>query len=285
MMGAYDPDDGPSDPSSASRTDLARSEAGAVAGTASEQASSVAATAKAGGQQVATEAKEHVRDVAAQARDQAQSLLQQSQDEIRSQAGAQTERAAAGMRRMAEQLQALAEGRADEAGDMRNLVRQGSDRLSGYAGRLEQGGYQALLDDVRRFARRRPGLFLLSAAAAGFATGRLLRGAQAAHRDSDDGQGGQWSGQSGYVGTGYTGTGYTGTYAGTGYGGAGYPTTGTPTPITAGAGVVGAGGPVTPPAEAAWEAAPSYPGAPADEPVVTSGGASRRPGGGSVEGR
>jgi hypothetical protein len=41
-----------------------------------------------------------------------------------------------------------------------------------------------LLDDVRQFARRRPGTFLLGALAAGVVVGRLTRGAKAAQDKS-----------------------------------------------------------------------------------------------------
>jgi hypothetical protein len=41
-----------------------------------------------------------------------------------------------------------------------------------------------LLDDVRSFARRKPGLFLLGAAAAGVLAGRLTSGVKAAHSDT-----------------------------------------------------------------------------------------------------
>jgi len=41
-----------------------------------------------------------------------------------------------------------------------------------------------LLEEVRSFARRKPGLFLLGAAAAGVLAGRLTSGVKAAHTDS-----------------------------------------------------------------------------------------------------
>ena len=41
-----------------------------------------------------------------------------------------------------------------------------------------------LLDEVRSFARRKPGMFLLGAAAAGILAGRLTSGVKAAHSDS-----------------------------------------------------------------------------------------------------
>ena len=78
---------------------------------------------------------------------------------------------------------ALAEGRPDDAGPAGDYVRQAGDKLQEVAQRLESGGLDGALSDLQGFARRRPGVFLLGAAATGFAVGRLLRGAQAANAD------------------------------------------------------------------------------------------------------
>jgi hypothetical protein len=61
------------------------------------------------------------------------------------------------------------------------------------AERLESGGLEGALSDLQTFARRRPGVFLLGAAATGFAVGRLLRGAQAANADGGSSQVGNGS--------------------------------------------------------------------------------------------
>jgi hypothetical protein len=62
-----------------------------------------------------------------------------------------------------------------------------------------------LLDDVRSFARRKPGLFLLGAAAAGVLAGRLTSGVKAAHSSSySSGNGGS----AGYGSAGYGSAGY-----------------------------------------------------------------------------
>jgi hypothetical protein len=88
------------------------------------------------------------------------------------------------LRGLAGQIQALVEGRRDEAGAAGDYARQAGDKVNQLAGRLEQGGFDGLVDDVRRFARQRPGLFLVGAAAAGFAAGRMIR----ASRGGDDGE-------------------------------------------------------------------------------------------------
>jgi hypothetical protein len=76
---------------------------------------------------------------------------------------------------------------------------------------LENRQPSELLDEVRRFARQRPGVFLLSAAAVGFIGGRLTRGIAAEAHDDGSGQstGTGYSGGYGGYGTA-TGTGYVG---------------------------------------------------------------------------
>jgi hypothetical protein len=59
---------------------------------------------------------------------------------------------------------------------------------------LEQREPGDLLDEVRRFARRRPGAFVLGALVAGVVAGRMTRGIVAARSDESDGdQSPQWS--------------------------------------------------------------------------------------------
>ena len=55
------------------------------------------------------------------------------------------------------------------------LVRRAGERARTTAQHLEQRGSQGVVDDISRFARNRPGLFLLGAAGLGFAVGRLVR--------------------------------------------------------------------------------------------------------------
>jgi hypothetical protein len=57
-----------------------------------------------------------------------------------------------------------------------NFAHEAAGRLHGAASWLEHRQPADLLDEVRNFARRRPGTFLLGAAVAGIAAGRLTRG-------------------------------------------------------------------------------------------------------------
>jgi hypothetical protein len=70
-----------------------------------------------------------------------------------------------------------------------------------FAGKLQNREPAELLEEIRSFARRKPGMFLLGAAAAGVLAGRLTSGVKAAHSDSGSsgGSAGGFQGQSNYV--------------------------------------------------------------------------------------
>jgi hypothetical protein len=76
------------------------------------------------------------------------------------------------------------------------LTRQAASRLHGAASWLDSREPADLLEEVRSFARRRPGAFLLAAAATGLAAGRLTRGL-AAGSDGAAGSNGSAGGNGG----------------------------------------------------------------------------------------
>lgn len=141
-------------------------QARAVAGTAAEGARDVAQTAKEQAAQVATQAKEHGRDLAHEARLQ-----------VRQQAESQTHQIAGKLREFADEVFALVDGRPEEAPNVRGYADQAAGKVAELARRVERRGFDGALDDVKSFARRRPGAFLLGAAVAGFGVGRLVRNA------------------------------------------------------------------------------------------------------------
>lgn len=61
------------------------------------------------------------------------------------------------------------------------LVRTAGDRAGSVADWLEQREPGDILDEVKQFARRRPGVFIAAAAIAGVAAGRLTKGLMEAH--------------------------------------------------------------------------------------------------------
>lgn len=163
----------------------AAGEAKDVADNAKQQTQEVAATASEGAKDVAHEASEQLHHVAQEATNQAGELFNQAASELRAQANTQTDRAAGGLHTLAAQLGALANGRPEEAGQVADYARQLNDKVEQLASRIEQRGPDGILEDVQGFARRRPGVFLAGAAAAGFVVSRLVRGNQAADSQPD----------------------------------------------------------------------------------------------------
>ena len=92
----------------------------------------------------------------------------------------------------------------DRSGVATEVARQAADRVHGLGTYVEQNRPGDVLDEVRAFARRRPGTFLLGALAAGVVTGRLVKGATA---DSTPSGSSPAPGGTGY-GTGYGTTPY-----------------------------------------------------------------------------
>ena len=68
---------------------------------------------------------------------------------------------------------------------MTDLAQEASRRVCEFSYWLDNHEPADLLDEVKRFARRRPGAFLALAAAAGVVAGRLTRGAVAGRSSAD----------------------------------------------------------------------------------------------------
>jgi len=154
-------------------------------GSGGSSAGDKAAAAGENAKAVAQEATTQVKNVAQQAKTQLTGLMGQTKDEVRQQAQAKGEQAASGLRTLSQQLEALANGRPQEAGQLTSYLDDARERVMGFASSLEQRGPQGLLQDVSRYARRKPGSFLLMAGVAGFFAGRLVRAGVAANSESD----------------------------------------------------------------------------------------------------
>jgi hypothetical protein len=188
----------PTAPAPQGPTDTVREEAQNAASTAVEggrltasaavdSGSQVASSAADGARNVAAEAAQQVTEVTQQASEQARQLAQRAQAELREQASSQTQRAAGGLRDLGQQFRGLAEGEGT-SGFAADVARQLGGNVEQLAGRLEDRGFDGTLEDVRRFASRRPGVFLLGAAAAGFGAVRLGRGLQTANQQQASSQ-------------------------------------------------------------------------------------------------
>jgi uncharacterized phage infection (PIP) family protein YhgE len=164
--------------------DTAASQAGAVKDTAQQQAAQVKDTAANAASDVAATAREQAQNVVGEASQQARQIADSLVTQVNEQASTQQQRAAGGIRSLAEGVSDMAEGRGAPEGPVGDLTRQAADRLQTAASYLERKQPNDLLNDVRSFASRRPGAFLLGAAVAGFAVGRIVKGSSSASSSS-----------------------------------------------------------------------------------------------------
>ena len=142
---------------------------------AKQQAAEVADTAKQAGAQVADTVKEQAGQVTAEAKNQAKQLLSQAQSELSEQAAGTQQRVSEGLRALADELSGMARN-SEQDGVATDLARQAADRARTAAGWLADRDPGSLLDEVRTFARRKPGTYLALALGAGVLAGRLTRG-------------------------------------------------------------------------------------------------------------
>ncbi|MDK3258211.1 hypothetical protein [Blastococcus capsensis] len=157
---------------------------------ARDEARNVGQTAAHAGSQVASTAADQAKQVAHETQRQAKDLVEQGRSQLKDQAVSQQQKAAEGLNSIAQQMRDLADGSSEGApGPVRDLLQQASGSVESFASMLQNKEPAELLDEVRRFARRKPGMFLLGAAVAGIAAGRLTSGAKAAHSDSGSSNG------------------------------------------------------------------------------------------------
>jgi hypothetical protein len=230
-----------------------------------DEAKNVGQTAAQAGSQVASTAADQAKQVAQETQRQAKDLLDQGRIQVKDQVVSQQQKAGQSLSSLAQELRALADGSSEGApGPARDLLQQASSSVENFASMLQNRDPAELLDEVRSFARRKPGLFLLGAAAAGVLAGRLTSGVKAAHASS----GPSGNGSAGYgtttnyvdpaptysdfAGTDYTTT--TGTSIGT------TPGSGAPLPPPPYGTVPPAGSVVPPAAPAGWDDPARRPG-------------------------
>lgn len=159
----------------------AASQAREVGGHATQAGKEVTQTAKEGAQQVMQDVRTQGSQLTQEAKQQFHGIAQETSSQLRDHASTQTDKAAQQLRSLSEHARAFAEGRTDEAGSFPQYAEQATQKLETFVQRLEDGGIDGAMDDIRTFARRKPGTFLLAAGAIGFLGGRVLRGAKAAN--------------------------------------------------------------------------------------------------------
>lgn len=142
---------------------------------AKAQTSQVTQSARHSGQQVMRDAMGQGRQTAAIAGRQTRNLTGQASAQLRQQAEAQQKRAAARLRDIGDELESMSY-RDEQHGIAGSLAHQAADQAHHAADWLDQHEPGALVEEVREFARRRPGVFLAGAAILGLVAGRLTRG-------------------------------------------------------------------------------------------------------------
>ena len=151
-------------------------------GGAKDQAKQAAGTAADQGKHVAGVAQGEAQKVASEAKSQVQNLLSQATSQVDEQSRTQKNRLVETLRTLSDDLEKMASQ--SEGGMAANLAREAADRTRGLSSTLDNREPQDLLDEVRGFARRKPGTFLLSALVAGVVAGRVTRGAKDAKSGS-----------------------------------------------------------------------------------------------------
>jgi hypothetical protein len=157
---------------------------------AAERAQEDASTATDEGKHVAGVAASEARSVASEAKSQVRGLAQQTMGDVQGQVEDQTrqqkDRLAGTLATFGGDLGSMAENRSGLAADLAHELADRAQALSEQLGGREP---RELLGDVRRFARRRPGTFLLGALTAGVVVGRFARSTKDAATAADAGLG------------------------------------------------------------------------------------------------
>lgn len=147
-----------------------------------EQAQATASTAADQGKHVAGVAKEEAQSVASEAAGQARNLvnetLSQVNDQMSEQTRTQRDKVVGSLQTLGDDLEKMVSGEGGGSGLAETLAREVADRARTLSSQLEGREPGELLDEVRQFARQRPGVFLLGALAAGVIAGRVARGAK-----------------------------------------------------------------------------------------------------------
>jgi hypothetical protein len=166
---------------------------GSTTDTVSTEGRRVATDAAESSKQVGRVAKDEAASVAQEAKSQARSLVSQASSQLSDQAATQKDSLVTWLHSMADELRAMVDGaqsqsiehgsESSQPGYARDLAERGADYAQRTASWLENRQPNEVFQEVGKFARRRPGAFLLIAATAGVVVGRLTKGLTAASSD------------------------------------------------------------------------------------------------------
>ncbi|WP_320066619.1 hypothetical protein [Micromonospora sp. RTGN7] len=148
-----------------------------------DQARQVGSEAAHAGGAVAQTAKEQGREVIGEAKRQARDLYGEARHQLVGQTGEQQRRAAGGLRSLADEMRSMAQN-SGQAGPVTELTHQAAERVNGVAGWLEERQPGDIVAEVKDYARRNPGTFLVGAAVLGVLAGRLTKSLSAVSHDT-----------------------------------------------------------------------------------------------------
>ncbi|MCU1673241.1 MAG: hypothetical protein JWN77_1354 [Frankiales bacterium] len=152
----------------------AKDEAANVAGTTAQQASQVAGAASTAAADVAGTAKAEAANVLGESLDQAKDLAETVRAQVAEQLSSQGDRLTETLRGLSTQL---SDG--DTSGVVGQVLKEAGTRVQAFADYAERTGPQGLVTELRQYAKRNPGTFLLGAALAGLVAGRVVKGVSA----------------------------------------------------------------------------------------------------------
>jgi hypothetical protein len=142
------------------------------------------ATASAGGEEsagrvsrVAETGQREAGRVVDEARTHTARLIGETGDRARDHADQQLGRAAGAIGQLGDELEDMASSTSHPDSYVAALARDGAHGAHQLSERLQRGGLDGVIDDVTRFARRRPGTFLAGSFAVGILLGRVTRNA------------------------------------------------------------------------------------------------------------
>lgn len=124
--------------------------------------------------EIASTAMGQARSFVGEARSETEHVVGDVRDRLQEEAENQTRKATENLRQWSRDLESMAE-HAETDSPVGDVVRQVAGGGRGTADFLDQRGLDGLLDEARDLARRRPVAFLVGAAVAGFALGRVLK--------------------------------------------------------------------------------------------------------------
>lgn len=142
------------------------------------QRSSTTSAAQDEGRRVGQVLGEEAQNVGGETASQVRDLVDEARTQVEEQSRTQRDRLVETLSTFSSDLEEMSSGHGSGQGPAADLVRSVSQRARDLSRQLEGREPRELLDDLRAFARRRPGTFLLGSLAAGLVAGRLLRGAK-----------------------------------------------------------------------------------------------------------